>query len=117
MERKTKNQIVKCGVLCVLIMMVALTMLELYTHRPINETVVLQKQYLGDISDGCAGGCNGCLIMEVSKDGHDMTYYFAGEHEKRYDLLEEYLIDVRWEYKYSIGGYRIVSVDQHYYPI
>jgi len=105
-----QKQIVKYSVLLVLLVLVTLTTLELYTHRPISETVILQKQYLGNISDSCAGGCDNCLIMEVSKDGSDMTYYFAGEHKLRNDLIVGHPIHILWEYNYLVKGYRIVNI-------
>lgn len=83
------------------------------TYHPYTKTVVLNRQYIGNISNGLTGACTNCLIMEVSdRYGYNETYYFAGENTLRNDMIEGYEIKVIWKYRFLIGEYRINRVYQ-----
>lgn len=83
------------------------------THRPYTETVVLERQYISNLSDGIAGNCENCLIMDVSHHKYGTkSFYFAGENRLRGDLINGYPIKVQWEYIWTVGDYRIRNIYQ-----
>ena len=107
-----RNEKIIFGLMLVSLVIVLSITWTIQTHRPYTETVVLEKQYIGNITNGCAGGCENCLIMEVSKKEYNKTYYFASEHEIRHDLVEGYEIKVQWRYVFTKGYYRIRNIYQ-----
>lgn len=82
------------------------------THKPITETVILENQYLGNLSGCSAGDCVNCLMMDVFNNEYQTTYYFAGEHELRSDLKTGHETKVQWKYILLNGNYRIRNIYQ-----
>lgn len=96
-------------ILFVAVIAIVLTV-DVDVKPPYTEVVTLDRQYIGNISDGEYGGCENCLMMDVSDVTGERTYYFAGEFEPRTDLIDGTEINVRWEYSYNMEYYKITGV-------